>query len=83
MKLGEQNELGCILFNHEHLSEFKMAVSAILNFVKFVTFDLDDIEGRIIPLYKGFPGWESISGVIFWIRGQSQGHIRGQRSNLT
>ena len=39
-----------------------MAVSAILNFGKFSTFDLDDIEGRVIPLYKGFPGW----GVHFW-----------------
>ena len=39
-----------------------MAVSAILNFGKFSTFDLDDIEGRVIPLYKGFPGW----GIHFW-----------------
>ena len=46
----------------EHFSEFKMAVSAILNFGKFSTFDLDDIEGRVIPLYKVFPGW----GVHFW-----------------
>ena len=46
----------------EHFSEFKMAVSAILNFGKFSTFDLDDIEVRVIPLYKGFPGW----GVHFW-----------------
>ena len=34
-----------------------MAVSAILNFGQCSTFDLDDIEGRVIPLYKGFPGW--------------------------
>ena len=34
-----------------------MAVSAILNVGKFSTFDLDDIEGRVIPLYKGFLGW--------------------------
>ena len=33
-----------------------MAVSAILNFSKYSTFDLDDIEGRVIPLFKGFPG---------------------------
>ena len=39
-----------------------MAVSAILNFGQCSTFDLDDIEGRVIPLYKGFPGW----GVHFW-----------------
>ena len=39
-----------------------MAVSAILNFGKFSTFDIDDIEGRVIPLYKGFPGW----GGHFW-----------------
>ena len=30
-----------------------MAVSAILNFGKFSTFDLDDIESRVIPLYTG------------------------------
>ena len=30
-----------------------MAVSAILNFSKYSTFDLDDIEGRVIPLFKG------------------------------
>ena len=34
-----------------------MAVSAILNVGQCSTFDLDDIEGRVIPLYKGFPGW--------------------------
>ena len=39
-----------------------MAVSAILNFSKYSTFDLDDIEGRVIPLFKGFPG----RGVHFW-----------------
>ena len=55
--LGEQNLLGCILCNLEYFSEFKMAVSAILNFGKFSTFDLDDIEGRVLPLFKGFPGW--------------------------
>ena len=48
--------------NHEHFSEFKMAVSAILNFGQCSSFDRDDIEGRIIPLYRGFPGW----GVHFW-----------------
>ena len=32
-----------------------MAVSAILNLGKFSIFDLDDIEGRVIPLFKGFP----------------------------
>ena len=39
-----------------------MAVSAILNFSKYSAFDLDDIEGRVIPLFKGFPGL----GVHFW-----------------
>ena len=39
-----------------------MAVSAILNFGIFSTFDLDDIEGRVIPLYKALPGW----GVHLW-----------------
>ena len=32
-----------------------MAASAILNFDQFSTFDLDDIEGRVIPLVWGFP----------------------------
>ena len=32
-----------------------MAVSSILNFSKYLTFDLDDIEGRVISLFKGFP----------------------------
>ena len=36
-----------------------MAISAILNFSKYSTFDLDDIEGRVIPLFKGFPGYGS------------------------
>ena len=43
-------------------SEFKMAVSAILNFGQFSTFELDDIESLVVPLFKGFPGW----GVHFW-----------------
>ena len=59
-----------------------MAVSAILNFGQFSTFDLSDIEGRVITLFKGFPGCR----VQFWsnllIRGQRQGQIRGQRLNL-
>ena len=59
-----------------------MAVSAILNFGKCSTFDLDDIEGRVIPLYKGFPGWGVHFWSYFWIRCQSEGQIRDQRSNL-
>ena len=55
--------------NLEHLSEFKMAVSAILNFGKCSTFDLDDIESRVLPRVRGFPGQGVISGVIFWIWG--------------
>ena len=39
-----------------------MAVSAILNFGKFSTFDPDDVEGRVMPLFRGFQGW----GVHFW-----------------
>ena len=39
-----------------------MAVSAILNFGQFSPFDLDDIEGRVIPLCKDFLGW----GVHLW-----------------
>ena len=46
----------------QQFSEFKMAASDILNFDQFSTFDLDDIEGRVIPLYSGFPG----RGVHFW-----------------
>ena len=34
-----------------------MAVSAILNFGQFFTFDHNDIEGRVIPLSKVFPIW--------------------------
>ena len=59
-----------------------MAISAILNFGKCSTVDLDDIEGRVIPLLRVFQDGKSISGVVFWIRVQSQGHIRGQRSNV-
>ena len=39
-----------------------MEVSAILNFGQCSSFDLDDIESRVIPRFKGFPGW----GVHFW-----------------
>ena len=39
-----------------------MAVSAILNFDKCSTLDLDGIEGRVIPRCKGLPG----RGVHFW-----------------
>ena len=39
-----------------------MALSAILNFGQCSNFDLNDIEGRVIPFYKGFLGW----GVHFW-----------------
>ena len=59
-----------------------MAVSAILYFGKFSTFDLEDIEGRVIPLSKGFPGWGVHFWSYFWIRCQSEGQIRGQKSNL-
>ena len=55
-----------------------MAVSAILNFGKFSTFDLDDI-GLFIRVFQD---GESISEVMFWIRCQSEGQIRGQRSNV-
>ena len=34
-----------------------MAVSAILDFGQCSIFYLDDIEGRVISLFKGFPGW--------------------------
>ena len=33
-----------------------------MNVGQFSAFDLDDIEGRVIPLFKGLPGW----GVHFW-----------------
>ena len=39
-----------------------MAASAILNFDQFSTFDLYDTEGRVIPLFMGYPVW----GVYFW-----------------
>ena len=60
-----------------------MAVSAILNFGQFSTFDLDDIEGRVTPLFKGFQDGKSISRIIFCIRSQNQDQIRRQRSHLT
>ena len=33
-----------------------------LEFRPILTFDLDDIEGLVIPLFRGFPG----RGVHFW-----------------
>ena len=52
-----------------------MAVSANLNFGKYSTFDLDDIEDGVMPLLWVVQDGESISGVIFWILGQNQGQI--------
>ena len=52
-----------------------------MNCSQISTFHLDDIEGRVIPLFKGFPGWGVIFGVIF-IWSQNQGKIRSQRSSL-
>ena len=40
--------------------------SVILNFDQFSTYDLDDIEGRVIPLFKGFPGWGFHFCSYFW-----------------
>ena len=54
-----------------------MAVSVILNFGQFSTCDLDDIEGRVIPLFNGFPG----RGVHFWSNCLDTGQIRRKRSN--
>ena len=63
--------LGCNLCNLCHFSEFKMAVSAILNF------------RRVIPLFKGFPGWGGpFPDTDFWIRGKRQGQIRSQMSTF-
>ena len=53
-----------------------MAVTAILNFGEFSTFDLDDIKGRVLPLVNGFPGWV----VHFWSRCLDTGSK--SRSNL-
>ena len=61
-----------------------MAVSAILNFGQFSAFDLDDMEGRVILIFKGLPRSGSpFLELCFWIQGQSQGHIRDKRSNMT
>ena len=46
----------------EHFSEFNMTSAAILNSEKFSTFDLDDLQGNVIPLFGGFRGW----GFHFW-----------------
>ena len=43
-----------------------MAVSAILKFSKYSNFDLDDVEGRVIPFLRDFQDGESISGVILF-----------------
>ena len=58
-----------------------MAVSAILNVGQCSTFDLDDIEGRVIPLYKGFPGWgspflEYLFG--YWVKIKVKSEVKGQ-----
>ena len=45
----------CATLNIYHNSRF-------LNFGQCSTFDLDDMEGHVIPIYKGFPRW----GVHFW-----------------
>jgi len=39
-----------------------MAAVAILDVGQFSTFDLDDLEGRVIPLSRGF----RVRGVHFW-----------------
>ena len=50
-----------------------MAATTILDAWTFPTVDPDDIQSRAIPLFFGVcEGGESISGVIFWILGQSQ-----------
>ena len=48
--------------NLEHFSEFKMAAAAIMDVGEFSTFELDDLEGHVIPLFRGLRGW----GVHFW-----------------
>ena len=39
-----------------------MVVVAMLDVGQFSTFDLDDLEGRVIPLSRGF----RVRGVHFW-----------------
>ena len=56
-----------------------MAATTILDAWTFPTVDPDDIQGCAIPLFGLCEGGESISGVIFWILGQSQGQIRGHK----
>ena len=52
----DQNELGCYLRNLEHFSEFKMAASAMMNFVQLLAFDFEDLNGHVMALYWGFTG---------------------------
>ena len=51
-------------------------VSAILNFGQCPSFDLDDIEGRVIPLYKGLPFLELFFG--YWVKVQVKSEVRGK-----
>ena len=42
-----------LCYGNVFYKESKISVSAILNFGKCSTFDLDDIAGRVIPRDKG------------------------------
>lgn len=56
MQFEELNLLGCYLCNIEHFLDFKKAAAAILVVGQFSTFDLNDLEGRVIPLFGWFQG---------------------------
>ena len=57
-----------------------MAVSAILNFGKCSTFDLDDIEGRVIPFFKRFSRTGSLFLKLYFrygvkVKSEVKGHM--------
>ena len=58
---GKQSQISlvaiCYLRDLEHFSEFKMAAATILEVRTFPIVDPGDIQGRVIPIYRGFRGW--------------------------
>ena len=60
-----------------------MAISAIVNFGQYSTFDLDDIQGRVIPLLKGFRGsmmWSPFLELLFGygVKVKVKSEVKGQ-----
>ena len=49
--------LGCYLRDIEHFSESKMAAATMLDVLKFPIVDPDDLQGRVVPMYRGCGCW--------------------------